>query len=163
LDGTPMPSYRDAIDPPQLWALSQYVLSLNAPPAATPRPTDPIAAGREVAAKYSCQGCHVLDDGKGGDVGPDLRVSAQKRRPEWVRAFLTAPRDYGKIYLRRVYRMPDLRLSKDEVDVMTKYLAAIGKPQEAPIGRPAAAGEAAGPRSTEESDMEVTTTIWWGR
>ncbi len=127
LDGTPMPSYRDSIDPPELWELVDYVLSLKQPQPAKPRPADPIEAGREVAAKYSCRGCHVLDDGVGGSVGPDLRLSAQKLYPDWVRTFLKAPRDYGKIYPWRVWRMPDLRLSDEEVDILTKYLAAIGK------------------------------------
>jgi mono/diheme cytochrome c family protein len=139
LDGTPMPSYKDSIDPPELWAVTQYVLSLRVPQASKPHPADPIAAGREVAAKYSCRGCHVLDDGTGGDVGPDFRVSAQKLFPDWVRSFLKAPREYGKIYPWRIYRMPDLRLSDDEVEVMTKYLAAIGKRHDAPIPLPDAA------------------------
>jgi mono/diheme cytochrome c family protein len=136
LDGTPMPSYKDSIDPPELWAVTQYVLSLRVPPAPKPHPADPIEAGREVAAKYNCQGCHVLDDGKGGDVGPDLRVSAQKLFPEWVRSFLKAPRDYGKIYPWRIYRMPDLRLSDEEAEVMTKYLATIGKRHEGAMTPP---------------------------
>ena len=139
LDGTPMPSYRDSIDPPELWALAEYVVSLKAPAAVKPLPSDPVAAGREVAAKYNCQGCHILDDGKGGQVGPDLRLSAQKLYPDWVRTFLRAPHEYGKIYPWRVYRMPDLRLSNDEVEVMTKYLAAIGKRKDAPIVLPDAA------------------------
>lgn len=139
LDGTPMPAYKESIDPPELWALTQYVLSLKTPAAVKPPPADPIAAGREVAAKYSCQGCHVLDDGKGGAVGPDLRVSAQKLYPEWVRTFLKAPREYGKIYPWRIYRMPHLGLSDAEVDVMTKYLAAMGKRHDGEIVLPDAA------------------------
>lgn len=136
IDGTPMPSYRDSIDPPELWAIAAYVQSLRVPVAAKPRPADPIAAGREVAAKYSCRGCHVLDDGVGGDVGPDLRISAQKLYPQWVRTFLKAPREYGKIYPWRVYRMPDLRLSDDEVQVMANYLAAVGKRKDTPPALP---------------------------
>ena len=80
------------------WALVDYVLSLRVAPAAAERPSDPILAGRQVAEKFSCRGCHVLDDGKGGDVGPDLRVSGQKLGSDWVRTFLKDPRDYGKIY-----------------------------------------------------------------
>jgi mono/diheme cytochrome c family protein len=136
MDGTPMPSYGDVIEGPDMWDLVDYVVSLRAPTAPRPRPADPIAAGREVAAKYSCFGCHVLDDGNGGAVGPDLRVSAQKLFPEWVRAFLKSPREYGKIYPWRVYRMPDLRLSDEEVDVVTKYLAAMGKRQEGHVALP---------------------------
>ncbi|MGH7893481.1 MAG: c-type cytochrome [Candidatus Binatia bacterium] len=127
MDGTPMPSYKDAIDPPELWALTDYVLSLRAPAPVKPRPSDPIAAGREVAAKYSCRGCHVLDDGQGGDVGPDLRPSGQKLSPEWVRGFLKAPREYGKIYPWRVWRMPHLGLTDEEVEILTTYIAAMGK------------------------------------
>ena len=132
MDGTPMPSYRDSIDPPDLWALTDYVLSLRKPTPAKPRPADPIEAGREVAAKYGCRGCHLLDDGTGGDVGPDLRLSAQKLYPDWVRAFLKAPREYGKIYPGRVYRMPHLGLDGEEIEVMTRYLAVIGKRKDAP-------------------------------
>ena len=136
MDGTPMPSYGEVIEGPDMWALTDYVLSLRAPTPPKPLPADPIAAGRQVAAKYSCGGCHVLDDGNGGAVGPDLRVSSQKLFPEWVRTFLKSPRDYGKIYPWRVYRMPQLGLSDAEVDVMTKYLAAMGKRQEGHIALP---------------------------
>jgi mono/diheme cytochrome c family protein len=136
LDGTPMPSYDGVIDPPDLWAIADYVLSLRVPATAAALPSDPIEAGRQVAGKYSCRGCHVLDDGRGGDVGPDLRVSGQKLDPEWVRAFLKAPREYGKIYPWRVARMPHLELSSEEIDVMTKYLAATGKRTVQPIALP---------------------------
>jgi mono/diheme cytochrome c family protein len=127
MDGSPMPSYGNVLEGADLWAVTDYVRSLVAPPAAEPLPADPIAAGRIVAARYSCVGCHVLDDGKGGDVGPDLRLSGRKLDSDWVRTFLSAPREYGKIYPWRVARMPGLKLTKDEVGVMTRYLAAIGK------------------------------------
>ncbi len=143
LDGTPMPSYKDSIDPPELWQIVDYVLSLKQPPLAKPRPADPILAGRDVAAKYSCRGCHVLDDGVGGSVGPDLRISAQKLYPDWVRMFLKAPREYGKIYPWRVWRMPDLRLGDEDVDIMAKYLGAIGKRRDAPAVLPEVASFAA--------------------
>jgi mono/diheme cytochrome c family protein len=69
----------------------------------------------------------VLDDGKGGDVGPDLRLSGQKLRSDWVRGFLSAPRAAGKIYPWRVHRMPGLTLSPEEVEAATGYLGAVGK------------------------------------
>src|SRR5262249_49399271 len=95
-----------------------------APAGAAPGGPD---RGRAVAAKYSCGGCHVLDDGKGGAVGPDLRLSARKLQTDWVRGFLAAPRAAGKIYPWRVWRMPGLALSRDEVDAMTRYLATVGR------------------------------------
>ena len=97
LDGTPMPSYGDVLGASDLFAVVDYVLSQKSAPPRGPLPTDAIAAGREVTAKHGCRGCHVLDDGKGGDVGPDLRLSAQKLDPTWARTFLAAPPEYGKI------------------------------------------------------------------
>jgi cytochrome c oxidase cbb3-type subunit 2 len=136
MDGTPMPSYGDLIEGADMWALVNYVLSLRVPPAPQPLPKDPIEAGRRVAAKYSCRGCHVLDDGNGGNVGPDLRVSGQKLASEWVRTFLKNPRAYGKIYPWRVHRMPYLGLNDEEVATMTSYLATMGKKPEGPLKLP---------------------------
>lgn len=132
MDGTPMPAYGDVFAPADTWAVVAYLRSLVVKAAPVPLPADPIGAGRAVAAKYSCGGCHVLDDGKGGDVGPDLRVSGQKLHRDWVRGFLKAPREAGKIYPFRVYRMPGLKLSPDEVEAMTRYLASIGKRPDGP-------------------------------
>ncbi len=135
LDGTPMPSYGDVLERPDLWAVVLYVQSLQTPVPAQPLPADPLEAGRVVVARHACPGCHVLENGKGGDVGPDLRLSGRKLRPEWVRAFLAAPREHGKIYPWRVYRMPRLPLADEEIDVLVRYLGAIGQ-------RPATAGAA---------------------
>ncbi len=136
MDGSPMPSFADSLEDPDRWALVDYVLSLRAPEAAKTRPSDPLAAGREVIAKYNCQGCHVLDDGTGGEVGPDFRLAGQKLIPGWTRKFLKAPREVGKIYPWRPWRMPDLRLSDEEVQVMTKYLATLGKKSDQPAALP---------------------------
>jgi mono/diheme cytochrome c family protein len=138
MDGTPMPAYGDSLESPaDVWPLIDYVLSLRAPmPPTKPLPADPIAAGRQVAAKYSCGGCHVLDDGKGGEVGPDFRVSGQKLDSDWVRGFLKTTREHGKIYPWRVYRMPQLGLSGDEIEAMTKYIAAVGQRPVGPVTVP---------------------------
>ena len=137
LDGTPMPAFADASEP-ERWALVDFIKSLEVKPAPAPLPKDAIAAGRAVAAKYSCRACHVLDDGKGGDAGPDLRVSGQKLDSDWVRAFVQAPRDQGKIYPWRTARMPHLGLSAEEADAVARYLAAMGKRQPGPAGKPEA-------------------------
>ena len=136
MDGTPMPSFADSVKGTDGWALVDYVKSLEVAqkPAATP--SDPILAGRAASERRSCRACHVLDDGKGGTAGPDLRISAQKLSPEWVRGFLRAPREAGKIYLWRPHRMPDLKLPPDEVETLARYLVAIGKRQDAPLVLP---------------------------
>ncbi len=51
LDGSPMPSYRDALDEPQMWALAVHVVRLAAP-GATPLLTDDERIGREVEAAH---------------------------------------------------------------------------------------------------------------
>jgi mono/diheme cytochrome c family protein len=126
LDGTPMPSYAASIPAGDRWALVDYLLSLKEPPRAA-LPSDPIAAGRALAEKYACRGCHVLDDGRGGDVGPDLRVSGQKLSVEWLRSWLSDPRAKGKIYPWRPQRMPDLALEPNEIDALVAYVSAMGK------------------------------------
>ena len=136
MDGSPMPGFGDSLDGPQRWALVDYVMSLHTPPPPTPLPTEPVAAGRAVAEKYSCRGCHVLDDGKGGEVGPDLRISSQKLDPTWVRRFLHDAHGYGKIYPWRVYRMPQLALSDGEIDALARYLAAMGRRPDAAVTLP---------------------------
>lgn len=127
LDGTPMPAYGDNVNEPDRWALVDFIRSLEVPQKPVVYPKDPIKAGRQVAAVYGCRGCHVLDDGKGGDVGPDLRLSAQKLQPDWIRGFLAAPRAVGKIYPWRPHRMPELGLQPPEVEVLTAYLGKMGK------------------------------------
>lgn len=127
MDGSAMPGFGDAVKGADRWALAHYVLSLHAPAPPKPLPKDPLAAGRAVAAKYGCRGCHVLDDGKGGDVGPDLRISGQKLDGAWTRTFLRDPRAPGKIYPWRVHRMPKLALDEAEIDALARYLAKMGK------------------------------------
>lgn len=136
LDGSPMPAYADNASDPERWALVDYVKSLESPQPARPLPGDPIAAGRAVAEKYSCRACHVLDDGKGGTAGPDLRVSGQKLSSDWVRTYLKAPREYGKIYYWRVARMPKLPLSAEEIEAVVAYLAAMGHRRVGPAASP---------------------------
>ncbi len=128
MDGTPMPSFAEVIESASdRWALVDYVRSLTRQSAPNPLPEDAIAAGHAVVAKYSCRGCHVLDDGKGGEAGPDLRVEGQKLDPAFVKSFLSDPRAKGKIYPWRTSRMPDLKLSPAEVDAAQKYIAAMGR------------------------------------
>lgn len=127
LDGSPMPAFVDVIPAPDRWALIDYVMSLKQPVVEAPLPADAIAAGHQIADKYGCRGCHVLEDGKGGEVGPDLRISGRKLQPRWVRQFLKDPRAAGKIYPWREHRMPGLQLSAAEVDALVKYLAVVGQ------------------------------------
>lgn len=127
IDGTPMPAFAETVpDKADRWALVAYVKSLAAP---TPLelPSDPILAGRMVAEKYGCGGCHVLDNGKGGEVGPAYKLAGKKLQPEWIRSFLQDPRAKGKIYPWRIHRMPGVQLDEPEIEAMVAYLGAVGK------------------------------------
>jgi mono/diheme cytochrome c family protein len=131
MDGTPMPSYGDLLDETERWALVAFISSLREPQKPIGWPKDPKKAGRLLADNRGCRGCHVLDDGKGGDVGPDLRISAQKLDAGWIAAFLRAPREVGKIYPWRPHRMPELGLDDKEIEVAVNYLGAIAKRKQA--------------------------------
>jgi mono/diheme cytochrome c family protein len=122
IDGTPMPSYAGNYTDAEAWDLSRYILSLPVPPAAAPR--DPLARGRHVVEEKQCFACHVIE-GRGGQVGPSLDVSARKLRFAWVREFLADPRAKGKIYPFTPYRMPDLGLEQDEIEGLLALLAEI--------------------------------------
>jgi cytochrome c2 len=78
----------------------------------------------------------VLDDGRGGNVGPDLRVSGQKLGSDWVRGWLKDPRSHGKIYPWRLSRMPRLAMTANDIEAMTRYLAAMGKRDVEPASAP---------------------------
>lgn len=136
MDGTPMPSYADSMPDADRWALTEFVMSLRVAPEVKPLPKDAIAAGREVTARYNCRGCHVLDDGKGGAVGPDLRISGQKLGTDFVKRFVQNPRAYGKVYMWRIYRMPHLGVTPEEAEVLGNYLAAMGKRKPGPVEIP---------------------------
>jgi cytochrome c oxidase cbb3-type subunit 2 len=139
LDGSPMPAFADNASDPDRWALVDFVKSLESPAPQRQLPSDPIEAGRAVAQKYSCRACHVLDDGKGGSAGPDLRISGQKLSSDWIKSFLRAPREYGKIYYWRTARMPKLPLSSEEIEAVARYMAAMGHRKPGPVATPAVA------------------------
>lgn len=126
LDGTPMPEYPGDFTRAERFALVDYVRSLRVDRPEPPLPADPLEAGRVVATRHACRACHVLDDGHGGDVGPDLRTTGRIRTADWLRGYLKAPRAYGALDPGRPYRMPPSRLTDRETDALVRYLTAIG-------------------------------------
>ena len=136
IDGTPMPAFAESVAAKDdRWALVAYVKSLASVTPAT-LPSDPILAGRKVSEKFGCGGCHVLDDGKGGEVGPAYKLAGKKLQPEWIREFLHDPRAKGKIYPWRIHRMPGLKLADAEIEAMVDYLGAVGKFKPSPDTNP---------------------------
>lgn len=155
MNGSPMPPFAESLEDPQdRWALVQHVESLRAARTEVPFPADAIAAGRAIAATRGCRGCHVLDDGKGGEVGPDLRVSGAKLHPAWVRRFLDDPRAPGKIYPWRKHRMPGIDLAPREIEALARYVTAMGK-RSAVAGDPAVPDSAAFPAASLAAGKNV--------
>jgi len=122
LPGTPMPSYAGNFTSEEGWDLARFVHSLSGTPT---RPSlEPLALGRQVVEEKQCFACHVIE-GRGGQVGPNLDVSARKLLFPWVKEFLGDPRVAGKIYPFTNYRMPNLHLKPDEIEGVLTLLAHV--------------------------------------
>lgn len=99
-----------------------------------------IDAGRRLAKKYNCTGCHEIE-GKGGDfvnvvaanedldllnaerfAPPTLQAQGAKVYPEWLFEFLKAPTPirYGL-----EVRMPSFGLADEEATALVKYFSAL--------------------------------------
>lgn len=76
-------------------------------------------AGHALAQRW-CSGCHVVDRGPGPDSAPPFPAIAQRNPHDhgWVRAWLAAPHP----------PMPDLHLSRREVEDVVAYLDSLSPP-----------------------------------
>ena len=86
------------------------------------------ARGKKVWQSKQCSGCHEL--GRSQSTGPDLIGATDRRSTEWLRAWLKDPvtmagNDSTAAALKKQYnsQMPNLKLSKDEVEALINYLA----------------------------------------
>jgi mono/diheme cytochrome c family protein len=85
------------------------------------------AVGERIFASLDCAACHALPGATRWLAGPDLAVEGSRVKIGWLRAFLTKPsaiRPFGS-YVGSGSRMPDFRLSGDEVDSLVAYLAEL--------------------------------------
>ncbi len=92
------------------------VLMLAAASAATAAAAD-VDRGKELTMQW-CNQCHVIGNGnRGTDAAPPLPLIAQQKGkdPQWIKAWLAAPHP----------PMPDLNLSRHEIDDITAYLATL--------------------------------------
>lgn len=79
-----------------------------------------VKKGKQLFAEVGCLGCHSMDDYpavKQPLFGPDLSDVGSKVSSSWLAAWLKNPKNYWKDT-----RMPDLRLSNQEVKDLTAYL-----------------------------------------
>ena len=83
--------------------------------------TDNVAAGRALAETW-CSSCHAINpanDGKPGNMAPSFAAIARMKSmtPMALRVFLQTPHS----------RMPDLRLSQQEIDHLSSYIFSLGR------------------------------------
>jgi len=77
-------------------------------------------AGKRLTQQW-CTGCHVVGSSgnTGTDAAPPLPVIAQQKGkdPQWIKAWLTQPHP----------PMPNLNLSRQEIDDITAYLTSLNQ------------------------------------
>jgi len=130
----------------------------RAAPAAT------LAEKGEALFQQKCAACHTI--GKGKLVGPDLQGVGQRVSRDWMERFIAAPskmtaaKDPTALKLLKEFNipMPDLGLSKEEVDAVVSYLE---KPTEAGHHAPASSQPAATP-PTQAGNAAVGKELFTG-
>ncbi|MGA7989999.1 MAG: c-type cytochrome [Thermoanaerobaculia bacterium] len=82
------------------------------------------ARGKQLAESVGCRGCHITEPGAARHVmdgwrqhGPNLIGLSEKVTPGWLAAWLKNPKAYNP-----ETRMPNLRLSDDEIADLVAYL-----------------------------------------
>jgi mono/diheme cytochrome c family protein len=85
-------------------------------------------AGRELWSRKGCLGCHTV--GVGRAAGPDLFGVTERRPVDWLKSFLkntsemldTDPVAQGLLKQHKGQRMPNMRLTDQEIDALIHYL-----------------------------------------
>lgn len=86
-------------------------------------------SGRRVFTSKACIGCHTI--GKGDLAAPDLGGLLERRSLSWITNWLRDPKtmlekdDTAKALLKQYnnLRMPDLKLSNEEIKALMHYIA----------------------------------------
>lgn len=84
--------------------------------------------GRELWTRKGCQGCHTI--GLGRASGPDLFGVTERRQVDWLKGFLkntsemldTDPLAQAQLKQYKNQRMPDMRLTDQEIEALIHYL-----------------------------------------
>lgn len=78
-----------------------------------------IANGKLLAEQKACVGCHVID-GAGGQVGPSLNGTIERKGVDFVRSKLQDPSVDNATSM-----MPNFQLTTDEIEAIVAYLATL--------------------------------------
>jgi mono/diheme cytochrome c family protein len=94
--------------------------ALSAAALVAPAHAADVEAGRAIAQRW-CANCHVTGEAqRGQDTAPALPTIAARHASDqgWLRAWLAAPHP----------RMPNLNLSRQEIENVIAYLASLAPP-----------------------------------
>ncbi len=124
-----------------------------------------LAEKGEALFQQKCAACHTI--GKGRLVGPDLQGVGQRVSRDWMERFIAAPskmfaaKDPNALKLLKEFSipMPDLGLSKEEVDAMVGYLEG---PTEAEHHAPASSQPAATTPPAKAGNAAVGKQLFTG-
>ncbi len=101
-------------------AIAFHQVALAAPPAVSPEEG-------QVLFSQRCVSCHTV--GAGVKIGPDLKGVTERREEPWLTTQILAPSQHDEtdpdvVANRKIYptRMPDLRLTEQQVDDLIAYL-----------------------------------------
>ena len=124
--------------------------------------------GKQLFQDKGCTACHTI--GKGPLVGPDLKGVTTKRPHEWLEQWIAAPdamlakKDPYAVSLLHEYHdveMPNLGLSKPDVDAILAYLETTASGAAAqPSGAAAEAKSAPAVEGNPEIGKELCSPAW---
>ncbi len=114
----------------EIQAAIAYLLQKSEPytvSAVTTLPPGDVARGKDLFGKVGCLGCHIMDDfpsKRDFKAGPELSRVGSKVTREWLAAWLKNPKDYWP-----ETRMPNLRLTNNEIADLVEYLSSKKDPE----------------------------------
>lgn len=117
----------------QIWALREFVLSLGKKKNGTESydkavkryPKATAARGARLMSALNCAGCHDVGSmHERREAGPPLAHEGSRVRKEWLASYLKKPYRVRPLGYsgERASRMPDFRLSKNEVNAISAFL-----------------------------------------
>jgi mono/diheme cytochrome c family protein len=113
-------------------------------------------AGARIRAALNCDACH---GGEVSVVAPPLADVVRRVRPEWLRAFLARPHDVRPLgWLPGTgTRMPDFRLTGEEIDSLTTWFARIGGGASAAVSETVGGARASSAAAAPSTRAAATT------
>lgn len=121
------------------------------------------SAGEEIFS-VKCVACHTIGGGK--LVGPDLQGVGERRDPEWIEKFISAPDEMlasGDPIATQLLAennnipMPNLGLTEQEVEDLVAFLAPGGESGSQQSGNTAGPAQPAAPQPPSEADIVLST------